>query len=180
MSQTQQPTSVPTLDSGADVARTGSPAEAFVDLSTIDLTRNMLSRKDIEGFIPHRDIMLMLDGVVWHKPDWTLGVAVKHIRSDEFWTNGHIPGRPILPGVLMVEAGAQLASILYHARVKTDKFAGFTRIENTAFRGMVVPGDTLYFISREVKFSQRRFVADIQGIVDNKLVFESRVTGMLF
>ena len=178
MSQTQQPTSVPTLDSGADVARTGSPAEAFVNLSTIDLTRNMLSRKDIEGFIPHRDIMLMLDGVVWHKPDWTLGVAVKHIRSDEFWTNGHIPGRPILPGVLMVEAGTTRLHPTTPASKPTSSPA--SRIENTAFRGMVVPGDTLYFISREVKFSQRRFVADIQGIVDNRLVFESRVTGMLF
>jgi 3-hydroxyacyl-[acyl-carrier-protein] dehydratase len=80
----------------------------------------------------------------------------------------------------MVESGAQLASIMYYARVKTDKFAGFTRIEDTAFRGMVVPGDTLYLVTREVKFSMRRFVADVQGIVDDKIVFESRVTGMLF
>lgn len=182
MSQTQQHTPVHALDASAngDAARSPCPAECFVDLATLDLSQKMLSRNDIEGFIPHRDIMLLLDGVVWHRPDYTLAVAVKHIRDDEFWTKGHIPGRPILPGVLMVEAGAQLASILFHARVKTDKFAGFTRIENTAFRGMVVPGDTIYFISREVKFSQRRFVADIQGVVDNKLVFESRVTGMLF
>lgn len=154
--------------------------ETFVDLKTIDLDRFMLSREQIEQYLPHRDVMLQLDGVVWHADDFTHAVAVKHVRPDEFWTKGHIPGRPILPGVLMVEAGAQLASIMYYVRVKTDKFAGFTRIENTAFRGMVVPGDTLYLVSREVKFSPRRFVADLQGVVDDKIVFESRITGMLF
>jgi 3-hydroxyacyl-[acyl-carrier-protein] dehydratase len=158
----------------------GARVEPFVDLRSIDLTRLALTPKDIERYLPHRDVMFMLDGVVWHADDFTSAVAVKRIRHDEFWTKGHIPGRPILPGVLMVEAGAQLASIMYYARVKTDKFAGFTRIENTAFRGMVVPGDTLYLVSREVKFSPRRFVADLQGVVDDKIVFESRITGMLF
>lgn len=154
--------------------------EPFVDLRTIDLDKFMITREQTMEYLPHRDVMLLLDGVVWHADDFTLAVAVKKIRHDEFWAKGHIPGRPILPGVLMVEAGAQLASIMYYARVKTDKFAGFTRIENTAFRGMVVPGDTLYFVSREVKFSPRRFVADVQGILEDKIVFESRVSGMLF
>ncbi len=158
----------------------GGRVEPFVDLSTIDLNGMMMSPEAIQKLLPHRDVMFMLDGVVWHADDFTLAVAVKKIRDDEFWCKGHIPGRPILPGVLMVESGAQLASIMYYARVKTDKFAGFTRIEDTAFRGMVVPGDTLYLVTREVKFSMRRFVADVQGIVDDKIVFESRVTGMLF
>jgi 3-hydroxyacyl-[acyl-carrier-protein] dehydratase len=140
----------------------------------------MMDQAAMQKLLPHRDVMFMLDSVVWHADDFTLAVAAKKIRDDEFWCKGHIPGRPILPGVLMVESGAQLASIMYYARVKTDKFAGFTRIEDTAFRGMVVPGDTLYLVTREVKFSMRRFVADVQGIVDDKIVFESRVTGMLF
>lgn len=165
---------------GGSGAGAGGRVEPFVDLRTIDLSRRMMARADIERLLPHRDVMFMLDGVVWHADDFTVGVAVKHIGQDEFWAKGHIPGRPIFPGVLMVESGAQLASILYYARVKTDRFAGFTRIEDTAFRGMVVPGDTLYLVSREVKFSPRRFVADLQGIVDDKIVFESRITGMLF
>lgn len=164
----------------ANAATTGGRVEPFVDLSTIDLNRVVMGPEEMQKYLPHRDVMFMLDGVVWHADDFTLAVAAQKIRDDEFWCKGHIPGRPILPGVLMVESGAQLASIMYYARVKTDKFAGFTRIEDTAFRGMVVPGDTLYFVTREVKFSPRRFVADIQGIVDDKIVFESRVTGMLF
>jgi 3-hydroxyacyl-[acyl-carrier-protein] dehydratase len=158
----------------------GGRVEPFVDLSSIDLSGVMMDQAAMQKLLPHRDVMFMLDSVVWHADDFTLAVAAKKIRDDEFWCKGHIPGRPILPGVLMVESGAQHASIMYYARVKTDKFAGFTRIEDTAFRGMVVPGDTLYLVTREVKFSMRRFVADVQGIVDDKIVFESRVTGMLF
>jgi 3-hydroxyacyl-[acyl-carrier-protein] dehydratase len=177
--QRNAPHDAPRAD-GANSSQGNGRVEPFVDLHSLDLSRQMMTREDIEKLLPHRDVMFMLDGVAWHADDFTLAVAVKTIRGDEFWCKGHIPGRPIFPGVLMVESGAQLASIMYYARVRTDKFAGFTRIEDTAFRGMVVPGDTLYLVSREVKFSPRRFVADIQGIVDDKIVFESRVTGMLF
>lgn len=196
MSQTQHDTPIhalqrpaPPAPARADAVPAGAVGgggangrvEPFVDLSTIDLSRVMMPREAIEKFLPHRDVMFMLDdGVVWHADDFTLAVAAKKIGANEFWAKGHIPGRPIFPGVLMVESGAQLSSIMYYARVKTDKFAGFTRIEDTAFRGMVVPGDTLYLISREVKFSPRRFVADLQGVVDDRIVFESRITGMLF
>jgi 3-hydroxyacyl-[acyl-carrier-protein] dehydratase len=157
--------------SGARKAR----VTPFLDLSTIDL----LDREGLGAFIPHRGHMMQLDAVVWWKPDYTLGVAVKHVRPDEFWCAGHIPGRPLLPGVLMVEAGAQLASYLYFVRMDHRRFAGFTRIEDTSFRGQVSPGDDLYLISREVKFHPKRFIADVQGMVKDRVVFESRVTGMI-
>jgi 3-hydroxyacyl-[acyl-carrier-protein] dehydratase len=166
--------------SAAENGGNGGRVEPFIDLASIDLNGVMMDQAAMQKLLPHRDVMFMLDSIVWHADDFTLAVAAKKIRDDEFWCKGHIPGRPILPGVLMVESGAQLASIMYYARVKTDKFAGFTRIEDTAFRGMVVPGDILYLVTREVKFSLRRFVADVQGVVDDKIVFESRVTGMLF
>ena len=93
--------------------------------------------------------------------------------------SGHFPGRPILPGVLMVEAGAQLASFLFHGRRNDDSIAGFTRIENAVFRGQVTPGHDLILLAREVKYQPKRFISDIQGVVDDRLVFESRITGMV-
>lgn len=154
------------------------PAEPIFDLSAIDLNARLMSREDIARWNPHRGLMALLDAVVWLNEDLSQGVALKHIRHDEFWVPGHIPGTPIMPGVLMIEAAAQLASLMFYKRTGIDLFAGFTRIEEVAFRGKVVPGDTLYLLCREVKFSLKRFVTDIQGLVDGRLVFEGCITGM--
>ncbi len=151
----------------------------LIDLASVDLSGTMIAHDKINDFIPHQGNMLLLDRVIWHRPDYTAAVALKKVRDDEFWCDGHIPGRPILPGVLMIEAGAQLASIMYFARCNHRNFAGFTRIENTVFRGMVVPGDDLYIVAREVKFHPKRFISDCQGIVNGKIVYESRITGMI-
>jgi len=156
-----------------------APIELFVDLDRIDLSQRMISRERLQHWIPHRGHMAQLDGIVWHSDDFKLGVAIKPVRRDEFWTEGHFPGRPLLPGVLMIEAGAQLASFLFYIRQARRCIVGFTRIENTVFRGQVRPGDNLILLAREVKYSPRRFISDIQGLVDRRLVFESRVTGMV-
>ncbi len=168
--------------SSADALQTRpirSAPKLIVDLSKVDLSGRMLSREDLEKWIPHRDKMALLDEVVWYRPDFSQGVALKRVRNDEFWVPGHFPDRPILPGVLMVEAGAQLASFLFHGRRNDDCLAGFTRIENAVFRGQVVPGQDLHLLAREVKYQPRRFVSDIQGVVDDRLVFEARITGMV-
>jgi 3-hydroxyacyl-[acyl-carrier-protein] dehydratase len=92
---------------------------------------------------------------------------------------GHIPGRPIYPGVLMIEAAAQISSILYHINADVNHFMGFTRCDNCSFRGQVLPGDTLALVSIIRKFQRRRFVCDAQGYVDGKFIFEVQITGMM-
>jgi len=156
------------------------PVEPIIDLSALDLGARVMSREDVATWNPHRGVMALLDAVIWLKDDLSQGVALKEVRDDEFWVTGHIPGRPIMPGVLMVEAAAQLASLLYYKRAMVDTFAGFTRIEDVSFRGQVVPGDSLYLLCTEVKFSPKRFVTDVQGLVSGQIVFEGRITGMNF
>lgn len=151
----------------------------LIDLNEIDTSRVLLSRADLEKWNPHRGPIVQLDGVIWHDDSYSRGVGIKHVREDEFWVEGHFPGRPVMPGVLMVEAGAQLSSFLFYARRGGTCVAGFTRIENTVFRDTVSPGDDLYLLCTEVKFQPRRFISDIQGVVDGKVVFESRITGMV-
>ena len=104
---------------------------------------------------------------------------VKAISEEEFWVPLHIPGRPLMPGVLMIEAAAQLSSILYRYKSKIEAFVGFTRCDETVFRGQVVPGDDLYLVSREKSFGRRRFVTETQALVNHTIVFESRITGMV-
>lgn len=156
------------------------PAEIIFDLTGIDLDTRILSREDIARVNAHRGEMALLDAIVWLDEGLSRGVALHEVRHDAFWVAGHIPGRPIMPGVLMIEAGAQLASFIFFKRTAIQSFAGFTRIEDVAFRGQVVPGDRLYLLCKEVKFSPKRFITDIQGLVNGHIVFEGRITGLMF
>jgi len=155
-------------------------SEALFDTSLIDFNASMIDREALHRWLPHRDRMLLLDAIVWHDQECNRGIAVKQVRDDEFWCSGHIPNYPLMPGVLMIEAGAQLASVLYYKRSRKDWFAGFTRIDNTVFRGQVRPGDTLYILCEGLKYNPKRFVTNIQGIVNNEIVFDSTITGMAF
>ena len=85
-----------------------------------------------------------------------------------------------MPGVLLVEAGAQLAAWLYYQVTPRRWFAGFTRIEDTSFHIQVVPGDTLILLCECRKRSEKRFICDIQGLVDGQVAFKSLITGMAF
>ena len=128
---------------------------------------------------PHRGDMVQLSGVAWW--DEVRGVGWRDVKEDEFWVPGHIPGRPLMPGVLMIEAAVQLSSFVQLIPSIDDpepRFIGFTRCDDTVFRGHVVPGDRLILLADLVKRNKRRFISDCQGFVDGKLVFEARVTGM--
>ena len=120
-----------------------------------------------------------MDWVVWEHPDQVSGVGLKQIRDDEFWVPGHFPGRPLFPGVLMIETGGQLACYLYLVRQKNPGLIAFLRIENAAFRSAVRPGDDLYLLCREVKAGRRQFLCDIQGLVAGRVAFDARVSGMM-
>lgn len=163
----------PRMDSPEGVA-----PRYLIDLTGLDLSQRLYARKDIERFIPHRGDMLLIDSIVWENAEHTQGVAVKHIRDDEFWVKGHFPDRPMLPAVLMIEAAAQLACFLYNIRMPEPKIVAFVHLDNASFRAMVQPGDDLYVLCSETKFGRRRFVSDVQGVVKGKVAFEASISGM--
>ncbi|MHC4416081.1 MAG: 3-hydroxyacyl-ACP dehydratase FabZ family protein [Planctomycetota bacterium] len=155
-------------------------AQPLFDMSRIDLTQLAVSPEAVGEVNPHRGPMRQLDYVIWKTDDNKTGLGVKHVREDEFWVSGHIPGRPLLPGVLMIEAAAQLCSVLQQIRPGFEKqrFLGFTRCDNAVFRGQVVPGDILYLLAKELSYRPRRFVSATQGMVNGRIVFEATITGM--
>jgi len=148
------------------------------DLDAIDLTQRLHDRAQIATVNAHRGDMALLDNIVWISPDFRQSVALKVAKPDEFWVAGHFPGKPMYPGVLMVESAAQLAAYLYNIRQDKRLLAAFTRIDNCSFRNSVVPGDELFLLCQEVKWSRRGFVCDVQGVTDGKLAFEARISGL--
>jgi len=148
--------------------RRSLPAKTLFDLSAIDLTQVAVTPDAVAGMNPQAGHMRHLDYVIWKSEDSTSGLGVKAVRDDEFWVDGHIPGRPLMPGVLMIEAAAQLCSLLHKCAhpIVGAKFLGFTRCDEVVFRGQVIPGDTLYLLARELSFRRRRFVSATQAIVD--------------
>lgn len=154
------------------------PTELFVDLNTIDLGAVLASREQIYQQLPHRYEFMQLDRIIWFDRQQGLAVGLREVRPDEFWVRGHIPGRPLLPGVLMLESAAQMASYLSHQVASEERFMGFGGVENVKFRLAVSPPATMYIIEKLVEVRRRRTICDAQGVVDGRLAFEARIIGM--
>lgn len=103
----------------------------------------MLENKEIQKLIPHRYPFLLVDRVLELEPG-KRAVAIKNVTFNEPCFTGHFPGNPIMPGVLMVEALAQVGAVaLMSVEENKGKLAVFAGIDNVRFKKQVVPGDTL-------------------------------------
>jgi 3-hydroxyacyl-[acyl-carrier-protein] dehydratase len=148
------------------------------DISGIDLNRVQFDVEVIEKVNPHRGVMRLLDGIIHASADLCETVAYHDIRADAFWTAGHIPGRPIFPGVLQLEAAAQLSSWMTLTKLRTVTFLGFVAVDGAKFRGQVVPGDRLIILAKQLELRTRRSIYACQGLVNGRQVFEATITGM--
>jgi len=152
----------------------------LVNLDDIDLTKVEFSLEEVRRYVPQRYEMEQLGGVYALLPEQQLAVGWHDVREDAFWVRGHIPGRPLMPGVLMLEALAQLSTFV-HKKISGDppeNFMGFGGLERVKFRATVVPGDRLILISKLIDARSRRWLFDAQGVVDGKLVVEAQIIGL--
>jgi 3-hydroxyacyl-[acyl-carrier-protein] dehydratase len=102
-----------------------------------------LGRAEIEAILPHREPFLLIDEVLELEPGKKV-VARKSIRADEWYLAGHFPGRPVMPGVLIVEAMAQTGAVAVLSEAENrGKLALFAGIDNVRFKRIVEPGDEL-------------------------------------
>jgi 3-hydroxyacyl-[acyl-carrier-protein] dehydratase len=155
----------------------GFMAPSFLfDLSSIDLNHVVHSHEQIYKVLPHRHELEMLSAIVYD--DGTTGVGYKDLTLNDFWVRCHIPGRPLLPGVLMIECAAQLCGFITMLKQPEMGFVGFAKCDEVRFRGTVVPPGRFYMIAEMVELNRRRAVAKCQGIYNGNLVFEATITGM--
>ncbi len=140
-----------------------------------------MDRGEIERVLPHRGSMVMVDVVCHLDRDGMLAVGRRDVGADEFWVSGHFPGNPLMPGVLLVEAAAQVCLICYKAG--TPEIAGrlvvFGGIDRVRFRGAVRPGDRLYIIAKMLEQSRRGARAATQVVAGGKLVCEGEVLAIV-
>ena len=130
-----------------------------------------MDRNEIKNILPHRESMLLVDEV-----ELTDGVSIGKytVRGDEFFLQGHFPGNPIVPGVILCEMMAQSACLL----IKTDggDFTPyFTGLKNVRFKQKVIPGDKIEFKCELIKQYGVFYIVTGSGYVGNKLC----VTGEL-
>lgn len=138
---------------------------------------------DIHGImrlLPHRAPFLFIDKIMEMSDKHVIGV--KNVTMNEWFFPGHFPGAPVLPGVIQIEAMAQVGGILVLSTVPDPEnyLTYFMKIENTKFRDMVLPGDTLVF-SLELVSPIRRGICHMRGkaYVGDKVVMESEMMAQI-
>ena len=159
------------------------PPPLLFDLSQIDLEAEPVFGKEAIGKVnPQRFEMQQLDGILWYDKEKSLILGYKDVTENEFWVRGHIPGRPLMPGVIMIEAAAQLSSFFLKQVYQEKGFIGFAGIDDAKFRSVVEPGQRLYLLGHISKYKRRKrtthVTTNVQGVVDETMVFEASVSGM--
>jgi 3-hydroxyacyl-[acyl-carrier-protein] dehydratase len=139
----------------------------------------MMDIKEIQKFLPHRYPFLLVDRIIEIEPG-TKAIGIKNVTVNEEFFQGHFPGQPIMPGVLIIEAMAQVGGILaFRSGVNMGKAVYFMSIEKAKFRKPVVPGDQLRL---EIQVLQQRgnvWRFSGNATVEGKVAAEAEFTAMV-
>ena len=136
-------------------------------------TGKILDSSDIQKILPHRYPFLLVDKIIELVPD-KRAVGIKNVTTNEHFFTGHFPGRPVMPGVLIIEALAQVAGVLMlNKRENVGKIAYFMSLDNAKFRKTVLPGDQLRLEVEIIKLKSKTGQVHARALVDGEIVSES-------
>ncbi|MDR3592298.1 MAG: 3-hydroxyacyl-ACP dehydratase FabZ [Negativicutes bacterium] len=132
----------------------------------------MLTVNQIQAIIPHRYPMLLVDRILELEP-MKRAVGIKNVTANEQFFQGHFPGKPIMPGVLLLEAMAQVGGVaMLCAEEYRGKLAFFAGMDRVKFRRPVVPGDQLRMVAEIIKVRGTMGKIWAEAFVDGELVAE--------
>ncbi|MDJ0975173.1 MAG: beta-hydroxyacyl-ACP dehydratase [Planctomycetota bacterium] len=158
------------------------PPRPLFDLSTIDPDKVLYDIETIRASNPQRFEFEQLSWICHFDLESGTVAGVLEIPEQPWWAAGHVPDRPLMPGVLMLEAAAQLCSWCVHQVFDDDSKAGrifgFGGIDGVKFRNPVFPPSRLLIIGKKAEIRPRRAVFDTQSFVDGGMACQARITGM--
>lgn len=154
--------------------------ELILDPASLDFDNIIADAEEIRRYNPQRFEMEQLTAIIHEDLERHICAGFKDITHDEFWVRGHMPNMPLMPGVLMLEAAAQMCS--YFSQ-KYDllgaAMVGFGGLEEVRFRDPVIPGDRLLLMCEMTKLRRGRIVVTkFQGFVRNSLAVEGILKGI--
>jgi len=142
-------------------------------------TDAILDIRQISKILPHRYPFLLVDKVIEIDGDTRIK-AIKNVSFNEQFFQGHFPGTPIMPGVLIVEAMAQVSGLLFAQRLEhTGKLAVLLSMDNVKLRKSVVPGDQLILIAETMRLRKRTAQCRCKAMVGDAVVAEAQIKFML-
>lgn len=154
--------------------------ELIIDPALLDLDNPIADIEAIRALNPQRHEMEQLTAILYEDLEERSCAAVKEVTENEFWVRGHMPGMPLMPGVVMLEAVAQLSSYFTQKHdLLGAAMVGFGGVDEVRFRGVVTPGDRLILMVKLTKARRgRMIVAQFQGLVGENRVLDGSLRGI--
>jgi 3-hydroxyacyl-[acyl-carrier-protein] dehydratase len=139
----------------------------------------IIDRSTLEELLPQRFELGLLHGIVQHDSTEHTGIGIHQSQPTDFWVRGHMPDRPLMPAVVMVEIAAQMCAWLAHEAIDVPDghFIGFAGLDSARFRGSVMPGQKLVIAAAPKRVRSKIAYFYSQVFADDAMVFEGVIIG---
>jgi 3-hydroxyacyl-[acyl-carrier-protein] dehydratase len=157
-----------------------APKDLILDFSEYDLDTIVADLEEIRRYNLQRFEMEQLTAIVFEDLDRKIVAGYKDVTHDEFWVRGHLPGMPLMPGVIMCEAAAQMCSYcVQRFNLMGTRAVGFGGMEDVRFREPVRPGSRLVIVAQLLRARPNVLITSrFQGFVNQSLVVEGIIKGV--
>jgi 3-hydroxyacyl-[acyl-carrier-protein] dehydratase len=154
--------------------------ELILEFSEYDLNHVVADIEEIRRYNPQRHEMEQLSAIVYDDPIRNICAGYKDVTDHEFWVSGHMPGMPLMPGVVMCEAAAQMCSYFTHKHnLLGVEMVGLGGMQDVKFRDAVRPGDRLVVVCEQLKVRRGFLIlCRFQGFVNQSMVVEGKIKGI--
>ncbi|NQT13719.1 MAG: beta-hydroxyacyl-ACP dehydratase [Planctomycetes bacterium] len=153
--------------------------DLILDPSEYDLDNVIADIEVIRSYNRQRYEMEQLTAICYEDPERRICVGYKDLGPNEFWVRGHMPGAPIMPGVVMCETAAQLASYFTQRHKLMDApVVGFAGLKDVRFRGVVHPGERFVIVAQLLKIRRMMLTSQFQCFVHGNMVCDGILKGI--